>query len=272
MNSSRPFIWIFPALLGLLAGYLVAAGTLDRADPSASRTLGAALYVQTAAEYRACCLQTYNLAAARLAEKLKTKSNGAKPPAVIMDLDETVFDNGGYESYLIRTNQTYSDATWQLWERTCFNEVRLVPGAKEFIESAEKQGVTVVYVSNRFESNRPSTIKAIEYVGLNAKNIEPRLKLFKDGAKTTSKDERRKDVADAYTVLMLFGDNLRDFSDEFKADPVKDVAGRFQAVDASKSRWGDDWIVLPNPIYGEWQRLLGPIPADKLRPTSLGTK
>src|SRR5438552_14772579 len=35
----------------------------------ANRNLDASLYVQTAAEYRACCYQAYNLAVARLKEK-----------------------------------------------------------------------------------------------------------------------------------------------------------------------------------------------------------
>lgn len=271
MTTLGTLRWFIAVLAGA-AGFVVGSATYNRPDPNTHRTLDAVLFMQTAAEYRACCLQTYNAAAARLAEKLKARPSNGKPPAVVLDIDETVLDNSGYESYLIRTHQGFSDQTWHAWETGGLAEVGLVPGAKEFIEFAEKRGVTVVYLSNRFVSRSTYTIQALERLGLNVKDIAPRLKLFKDGDTTTSKDGRRKEITDAYAVLLWVGDNLRDFSDIFKADPVKDVAGRFAAVDENRARWGDDWFILPNPAYGEWQKLLGPDPARKLRPTALGTK
>ena len=62
------------------------------------RALDSNLYMQTAAEYRACCHQAYNLALERLRQHCGSLAPGSKPPAVIMDLDETVFDNAGYLS------------------------------------------------------------------------------------------------------------------------------------------------------------------------------
>src|SRR5262249_7079252 len=71
--------------------------------------LYADLWVQTSAEYIACCLQTYQLAGDRVekeVEKLRAdevnvpNDQRGQPPAVIMDLDETVLDNAVYQTYL----------------------------------------------------------------------------------------------------------------------------------------------------------------------------
>jgi 5'-nucleotidase (lipoprotein e(P4) family) len=120
------------------------------------RTLDADLWVQTAGEYRACCLQAYRLATDRLREKLKAKAEDGKPPAVILDLDETAIGNPGYQTFLYRAGQDYSDASWKEWEKKYAGEVELVPGARGFIAAAQKAGVKVFYISNRTGS-RPST-------------------------------------------------------------------------------------------------------------------
>jgi predicted secreted acid phosphatase len=36
-----------------------------------------------------------------------------------------------------------------------------------------------------------------------------------------------------------------------------DIKDRKSLVDTHRTRWGDDWIILPNPAYGEWTRPLG---------------
>src|SRR5262245_25950582 len=54
----------------------------------AERELLADLYVQTAAEYHALCLQTYRYAYECLLRRLKDPPAGELPFAVVMDLDE----------------------------------------------------------------------------------------------------------------------------------------------------------------------------------------
>ena len=46
------------------------------------------------------------------------------------------------------------------------------------------------------------------------------------------------------------GDNLNDFDNMFRK---KGIADRFDAVDGAKDRFGAQFIVLPNPIYGDWE-------------------
>src|SRR5208282_2686687 len=75
--------------------------------------LGANLYMQTAAEYRACCLQVYKTAEIRLAALLAAADPKPLKPAVIMDLDETVLDNAAFQSFLHEHNVDYSDDLWK---------------------------------------------------------------------------------------------------------------------------------------------------------------
>jgi len=235
--------------------------------------LGANLYMQTAAEYRACCLQTYRLAELRLASLMAARP--AKP-AVIMDLDETVLDNSAYESYLYETGQENGGDLWTIYERDYPGWPALVPGAKPFIDKAEAMRVTVIYISNRSERYGSSTIKALRHLGINVEKIEDRLYLKTD---TSDKTKRRDRVAAKYNVLLLFGDNLRDFSETFVAPKVsgedgangynKAIQDRFDRVDAAVFHFGQDWFILPNPGYGEWENLVGDDPVRRLRPSGM---
>jgi acid phosphatase len=261
--------------IGLVVGY-GAKPDAPRPNPQ-ERGLDANLWMQTAGEYRACCLQTYRFAAERLRDKLKKMTPEGKPPAVVMDLDETVLDNAGYQTWLYEYAQVYTDTSWQDWEKNHAKDVRLVPGAADFIQGAEAVGVTVVYISNRFEKDRQYTIETLGNVKLNTKGIEDRLLLASEEPGGGNKTERRKRVANRYRVLMLFGDNLRDFDEEFKAPPLgadaaeqnKAIAERLAKVDRRRSRWGDDWIILPNPSYGEWPRLIGRRPLANMHRTTM---
>jgi acid phosphatase len=272
--------WVVPCVLGVVVGWWLCAttGQSTRAglEPPAAvnpqeKTLDANLYVQTAAEYRACCLQTYQCAGDRLELLLKSPWPRGLKPAVIMDLDETVLDNARFQTFLDKERLEYKDALWDVWEKDYPDEVGLVPGAKAFIERAEKLGATVAYISNRSEKFRDSTKRALELNKLNVADLDARLFL-----KTESSDKsaRRERVMAKYRVLLLLGDNLRDFSEVFVVPKLKpdedekqraEIAARWQKVDEAAGHWGVDWFILPNPVYGEWQKLYGAQPRNKLR-------
>src|SRR5262249_40393591 len=152
----------------------------------------ATLYVQSAAEYRACCLQTFAWATERLAAKRK-EHTGGKPPAVVLDLDETVLDNSAFQTFLDRERLPYEDRYWEDWEENYPHELQAIPGACEFITAAEKQGVTVIYISNRLEKYRASTIRALKHLGIAIEGIEDRMLLRAEGA-SSDKTSRRKQV------------------------------------------------------------------------------
>ncbi|MGQ9896214.1 MAG: 5'-nucleotidase, lipoprotein e(P4) family [Acidobacteriota bacterium] len=240
------------------------------------RALDANLFMQTSAEYAACCLQTYAWASERLRQRLAALPPLEQPPAVILDLDETVLDNAGFQSFLDREGKTYEKALWERWERGFVTEMRLVPGAKGFIEEAERAGVTVVYISNR--TDREATVAALRHNGLSVEGIADRLFLRTD---TADKTARRKAIEARYRVLLYIGDNLRDFSETFvtpELSPDADDNARQQAlakrrtvVEQQAYRFGTDWFILPNPVYGEWQVALGDKPRRFLRPTAMNS-
>ncbi len=189
-------------------------------------------------------------------------ANPAVEPAVIMDLDETVFDNAGYQSTQIRKNLAFDQRSWDRWEEKYPDEVRLVPGAKEFIGAVEALGITVVHISNRQgKVSRPGS--AGPRPARHPDQGDHQLRLSTD---TSDKTKRRQDVEQDYAVLLFVGDNLRDFDEQFKAatlttktaDAVEAaIQGRKDRVDANRPLWGERWIIIPNPAYGEWTRPLG---------------
>ena len=182
-----------------------------------------------------------------------------------MDLDETVLDNAGFETWLYKNRLAYAEPLWDPWERDFPHEVQLVPGAKQFIGAAELAGVTVVYLSNRSTRFRDSTVKALALNGLNTDGLDERLLLKDNGSDKTG---RRAQAEQRFRVLLYFGDNLRDFDEAFKVTSGQTTfESRARLVDRAAHHWGADWFVLPNPSYGEWERLLGPRPQEKLRPT-----
>jgi len=61
---------------------------------------------------------------------------------------------------------------------------------------------------------------------------------------------RRITVIETYDVLLYVGDNLTDFSQIF-AERGADLG--FQVVDSLRDLFGDNYIILPNPTYGEWE-------------------
>jgi acid phosphatase len=267
---------LVPGLVGLLAGWASAlflplhgpapaqqAMPAFKPEAPANRNLDAGLYMQTSAEYRACCYQAYNLATARLEALVKDqKGEGEKkPPAVVLDLDETVLDNSGFEAMLARSHLASDSRLWDLWEKDNGDAVGLIPGAKDFINRAKQLGVAVVYISNRSDKNRDKTLAVLKRLEIDVP--EDRVLLLKD-EKNSDKTGRRDEARKAYTVLLYLGDNLRDFDEQFKyAAPgpggsvANSIKERKEKVDKTRARWGDNWIILPNPTYGEWTKAFG---------------
>lgn len=239
--------------------------------------LNATLWMQQAAEYRANTLQTYQLATLQLSNALQDKTYTAAveqqnnfsnlPPALIMDLDETVFDNSFYQAELIKNHQHWTPRSWDQW--VAKRAAGSVPGAIEFIKAANKQNIKVIFISNRACSKRDDTkelcpqkkdsINNLQKLGLNNLNADDIL-LKNDPLNKTplkwgsEKQSRRLAVAEHYRIVMLFGDDLGDFL----AGVKKNTSPQQRAVEVDKFRqqWGTHWFMLPNPTYGSWLNIL----------------
>ncbi len=222
-----------------------------RMEQPAYRGLDASLFMQTSAEYRACCLQAYRWATILVDQKVKARTNKSKQPAVVLDLDETVLDNGVYQAEQIRSKFGFDQNAWAKWEDHGSDRVRLVPGAKAFIDHLRELGVQPFYISNRNDRARAETMRALKRFGLEVP--EDQL-LCADATTGSTKTSRREKATNKFDVLLFVGDNLRDFDDRFKFNPAAGIEKRSDEVDATADKFGIEWIIIPNPSYGEWNR------------------
>jgi 5'-nucleotidase (lipoprotein e(P4) family) len=203
----------------------------------------ATLWMQTSAEYRALCYQTFNLARINLDDALNNDKS-RKKLAIIVDCDETVIDNSAYEGFLIGKNFGYSSDTWNKWMDAA--QAKAVPGAIEFLNYASQKGVEIFYITNRRTVGYIGTEKNLKELGF--PNMDEKHLLLRTD--TSDKQPRRDIVEKDYHIVCLMGDNLNDFLSVFAEKSVED---RFVETDKLKEMWGKKFIVLPNPMYGEWE-------------------
>lgn len=234
-------------------------------------TVNAVLWTQSAAEYEAAAIQTYRAAERQLLTALKdpnwtaaveqTVSDFPKlPPAVILDLDETVIDNSPMQARLIKEQKTFNDVEWSRWVKE--SRAGLVPGAMNFLKVAHGAGVAIFYVTNRQcdpTSSTDPTVVNLKQLGVPFAST----RLF-CRADISDKSARRAKIAAVHRVLLIVGDDLNDFYSVPQAQMT--IEGRRSAVQAHERWWGDRWFMLPNPMYGNWERALGSRKLDALRP------
>lgn len=214
--------------------------------------LNATLWAQSAAEYEALTRQVYRLAREKLDEGLSDPHWSAAleqtgdyidlPPAIVLDLDQTILDNTSYEVRIIRRLQKYSQASFADWCREV--DAPAIPGVKDFLDHAAGRNVAVFYYSARRENLRDCTARNLHALQVPLPD-ESRL-LLNTGI---SKTEYRAMIAREYRILLLVGDNLQDFLEGSRSGPSqrRDLARRYA------DRWGHKWIMLPNPMYGHWE-------------------
>ena len=257
----------YPVIVCLLLG--TACSTAPPAPQPADADLGA-LWVRHAAEYEALSRQVYQAATAALPgfvadagwSALPGQADAAAlPPAVILDVDETVVSNVDFQL-------TYEPpfANWKLdkWNRE--NRARAVPGVAEFVAAARELGVTVFFVTNRpcepaqtepgVCAQKQTTIEDIEEAGIDAD--ADHVLLSHERGWNREKVTRREHVAKDYRVIMLVGDDLGDFVPCVReklyapCTEAATAASRERLVAAHADYWGNGWYVLPNPMHGSW--------------------
>ena len=218
-----------------------ANGETELVDTNAHLVMSV-LWAQTAAEARALYYQAFNVARFRLDEALESETDG-KTLAVVVDLDETVLDNSPCFAEMVKTDGMYGNC-WLEWVDLA--EAEALPGAGEFLDYAESQGVEVFYVSNRFEAQREATMDSLVSVGF--PYVDDDHVLLREAE--SSKESRRQTVAGSCEIVLLIGDNLNDFTDVFEDTPVPERAAE---VDALRDEFGSRFIVLPNSMCGDWE-------------------
>jgi acid phosphatase len=257
----------------LLAGCVTVAthGDAATAAVSASATdapppnddLDATVWYQTSVERDLVYVQAYRAAGEHLAAALADKSwdalpkgdrdndPRALPPAIIVDIDETVLDNSPDQVRQIRSGKGFDNDAWRAWVSEA--KAKPLPGALEFLQAAAKQGVTVFYISNRDADQAQATYDNLRNAGFPIADASQvmGLGMVVPGCEPKGSDKtcRRRLVAQRYRVLMQVGDQVSDFI----ALPDNTLAGRRAAMAPYMGWVGERWWPLPNPMYGSWE-------------------
>jgi 5'-nucleotidase (lipoprotein e(P4) family) len=243
LNRSRLSVVVL-ALTVLSATSVVAQQPADNEYQT-----GAILWMQSAGERAALSYQAFTLARIVLDRDLRT-SHSKMRRALIVDIDETVLDNSRYQAWLIKHRQNFSDDTWLEWVKR--SEATPIPGAVEFLNYANSRGVRVFYITNRKLAEKEGTAINLRKVGF--PNVNDETLLVRTDPKSSSKEARRLSVSSRYRLVLLMGDNLNDFADVF--ENAKTIAARMSVTDANKTKFGARFIVLPNPMYGDWENAI----------------
>ena len=243
----------------------VAAPVLPQAP--ADDTFNATVWFQTAIERELVFREVYRAAGERLAAALADPTWDALPkddrgdvdarrlpPAIIVDVDETVLDNSPQQVRQLRAGGTFDPTRFDAWVDE--GRAKALAGAREFLQAAAARGVTVYYVSNRAAGQRAVTAANLRAQGFpvadDAQFLGLGMAVPGCDAKGPDKSCRRRLVGRGHRVLMLFGDQLGDF-----VQPAANTPDGRRAAVAPYLDWiGQRWWVLPNPMYGSWESAL----------------
>ena len=201
-------------------------------------------WFRNSAEYQATTRQVYALAGLTLAQKVEYRTS-ARGWAVVLDADETVLNNSQQQKESAALGLGFSPERWTAWVER--KEATAIPGAKAFLKRVHQLGGKVVIVTNRSAAECPAT-----EANLHSEGLEYDVALCKQD--TSDKNPRFKSVEEgkasaslpALDVVMFVGDNIQDFPDQSQALRTAD--------DGAFVDFGSRFFVLPNPMYGSWEK------------------
>jgi len=269
MKSKKYLLTFGLVLSSVVSTYFITISTAQQTMQSQTQTadneyqIGAILFMQKAAEYRALCFQAFYWGKRTLDDDEKAKKKLPKaqrklPRAVVVDIDETMLDNSPAQAFGAKNRLPFDLKRWYAWGD--MRKAKAIPGAVDFANYAKQKGVRIFYVSNRDDVQKAATIdnlKAAGFPDISDENVMLR-------QKESTKEPRRLAIAEKYRIVILMGDNLNDLSNVFEQ---KSVADRFAEVEKARDLWGNKFIVLPNAMYGEWESAIYRDDKTKTTPT-----
>jgi len=229
------------------------------------------LWVKHAAEYKAVSAQVYRTATRDLTKFVQDKrwdalrgrgAGSMLPPAIILDVDETVVSNVDFQLTFERPFENHKLDTW-----SSNYDSLAIPGVVSFVQLARNLGIEVFFVTNRPCqpkdgtddpcSQKQTTIDDIRELGIPVDADHVMLSGERPGW-NKEKSSRREYVAETHRVIMLIGDDLGDFIPCVREKPAGACiegatrASRLEALEKYKDFWGNGWYILPNPMHGSW--------------------
>ena len=253
----------------------------------------AILWVQRSAEFRGLSYQAYNLAAMEVDKaikqrreietalrKIKAKDNPPTRPeylhplAVVLDIDDTIVSHAPLEFYYLEHPEAKAD--YNAWNQWIVQHNELLPGARDFLKYADKHGVHVFYVTGRGPQDKDITVRFLQKADLPFSDATHLLMNDRSG----SKKNHFAKLARRYDIICYLGDNVADFpigavrdennviyktekqSVKRKTEMPLDIPSilkhdknkkRNAIIDRHKELFGTKFILLPNPMYGDWE-------------------
>ncbi len=214
----------------------------------------------------------YNLITASLYEMAKTNLPNSIPQneswVVIMDVDETLLNNSGYNYSRDVAGLSFTPDSWNDWVMQ--ENAGAVPGSKEFVELVLSSGGRIALVTNRERALDDYTWSNLEKLGFPITRSNTCI-MGRNEADINSvglqdiindKDLRRNQILEGnatdcwlnhpeaqeswnqpFTLVMQVGDNIKDFYQTTQEN-----------VNLTEflQRQGKDILVLPNAMYGSW--------------------
>lgn len=250
--------------LSVLAGCATGAARRAPVAGSGDANLHAVAWMQTSVEHDQVYRSVFRAASYQLGLALadpdwdalpagdRDRPASGLPPAVIVDVDETMLDNSRYQARLLRDGTSYESTTWDAW---CREQAAIaLPGAVDFARQAVARGVTVFYVSNRTQDLAQETLANLRATGFPTAHGDAVFlgKGFTvDGCTVVDRSDkscRRRLVGRSHRVLLQVGDQLGDFFETRAVTPAE----RRLAASPWDDWFGQRWFMLPNPSYGNW--------------------
>lgn len=201
--------------------------------------------MRTSAEYRTLTLQVYAGAAAWVSSAAAGRA--PRSWAVILDADETMLDNSLEAKERAAEGRRFEAPTWAAFVKRRVSTA--VPGARSFLEAVRAQGGVIAVVTNRDEDLCDDTRE-----NLRGEALPFDVVLCRAQGGPSAKGPRFDRVAAGEAtpgtgpleVIAFVGDNVLDFpgGSQSLRDAPEDALADF----------GRRFFLLPNPVYGSWER------------------
>lgn len=206
-----------------------------------------AAWMYCSGEYRALCYQTYNLVLKTVQDTAAFQKNVKKPLAIVVDCDETILDNREYEVSVLYSAEKVIGKDLNKWFKKSRSEI--ISGAADMLTKIDAMGVEIFYVSNRRKYVMKETLRNMQK--LNLPQIDSNHVLLAE--KESDKQARFDALQKNYSVIAYLGDSLSDFPLGLKNASWTEACAD---VDKNAAAFGTKYFLLPNPLYGSWEKRL----------------
>lgn len=212
--------------------------------PAAVQDPDSIRWVRDSAEFQAAFHQAYRAAAAHVEAEAAQRAPGSW--AVVLDADETIISNLGYQVERARQGLGFTPESWKAWVER--REATPLPAAPEFLARVRALGGLIAIVTNRLGSECEDTAAvfrahALPYDAMlcrpdgSPSDKNPRFEAVRRGT--------AEGIGKPVEVVAYVGDNIQDF-------PALSQKVRGAGADGFVE-FGVRYFVVPNPMYGSWQ-------------------